>query len=269
MSNVPCEQHSYLTRSRLMLLFLVLLLCHAVRAAPEVGTRSGFGVGVSLAYAQVRDDLVIPLRAGGPQLSFQLAYARRDVTSRLELDAKFGIAVLADRYFFLGGMLTPAVSCRYLRRVGASGDAGFLLGGQLRWEIHEELPEYWDSEHQYWLTAIDAAPAAGYLRRLGPDQQLEATLALPLAGMISRPPLHRYVKNEPNAIGFTLSQAHENLRFATLDRYQAGLLQVAWRKVLSQHDFVLAYRAALSRAAEPKPFTEIVHGVDVKWEFGK
>jgi hypothetical protein len=215
----------------------------------------------------LRDDLVIPLRTGGPQLSFQVAYARRDAASRLELDARFALAVLADRYWFLGGMVSPGIGCRYLRRIGSGG--GFSLGGQLRWSLDEELPEYWDSEHFYWLTAIDIAPAASYARPLGAGQQLEATLAVPLAGFISRPPLHRYVKNEPNTLAFSLGRPHQDLEFATLNRYQAGQLQVALRKTMPKYDLVFAYRAGLARAARPLPMTELLHALDVKWEFGK
>jgi hypothetical protein len=263
----PFRQRTLLPQS--LLLLCVLILFGPSWAAPEIGQRSGFGIGVSLAYAQVRDNLIVPFRTGGPQLSVQLAYARRDAASRLELNAGLGLAVLADRYWFLGGMISPTVSCRYLRRIGAGGGDGFQIGGQLRWAIHEELPEYWDSEHLYWLTAIDVAPAAGYSRRLSPDQQLEATFAVPLAGMISRPPLRRYIKNEPNTLAFSLGRPHQDLKFATLDRYQAGVLEVAWREGLPNHDLVLAYRAELARAVEPKSFTELVHTVGVRWEFGR
>jgi hypothetical protein len=127
------------------------------------------------------------------------------------------------------------------------------------------MPEFWDSEHSYWLTAVGLAPAVGYTRAIRQNQRLDAALAITAAAFVSRPPLHRYTKNEPNDPGFLFAKCHENLRFASLDKYQAVRLLVAWTRPLRKTDFTIAYQGRFARADWPRQVMVLEHSVNLSW----
>ncbi len=230
---------------------------------------AGVGVGFGVSYAQVREDLIVPLAFRGVELTLLPLYARRDVDNWHDAAGSFGIAATFDRHGALSALATCDAGYRYLRRVGGAG-SDFHLGGAVRWAMDDQNNLYWDDEHLYWLTAISLAPAAGWTRKLKAGAQLDLTLAVPVAAFISRPPLLRFNKTEPNQDpGFYFSAAHQDLRFRTLDRYQAARLGLAWRRPLKRSRFVLSYQCDFARATEPKPVALLTNSVNLTWEFGR
>lgn len=247
------------------------LLAASAIAAPSgaAATSNDLGVGFGLSYMELRDDVVVPLRFIGPHLApLQFSYDRRGACDWFAADAGIGLAPLFDRYGFLTAVFPLEAGGRYLRRVVTDRAGGcILLGAQSRWSMDLQLPEFWDSEHNHWLTAIELAPAVGYTRRVRSNQRLDAALALTAAALVSRPPLHRYTKTEPNDIGFYFSQSHSGLRFATLDKYQSVRLLVAWTRPLRKTDFTVAYEGRFARASWPRPVTVLEHSVNLTWGF--
>jgi hypothetical protein len=99
---------------------------------------------------------------------------------------------------------------------------------------------------------------------------LDISIVLPLAAMISRPPLHRYNKiDDLTHFFFYFSRPHENLHFAFIDTYQSAQISVAWRRTLRKNDFVLGYQVNLARTTEPKPVTIFTNSINLTWGFGR
>jgi hypothetical protein len=239
------------------------------RFVPE--RKNLFGIGVGISHVQLRDDLIVPLRFGGPQLSLLLNYSWFGFYNQHMLEAKAGLAPLFDRYWFISALLSFSANYCYQQRVmhDTLGNDIFL-GGKLRWSMNDQSNEFWDNQHMYWFTAIDLGPALTYIHRLPNYQRLEFSIDLPGAAMVSRPPLHRYYVSDPNFdFGFFFSRSHENLKFATLNKYQAVQISVAWRRNLRKHDFVLDYQANLARTSEPKPVIIFTNSINLTWEFGR
>jgi hypothetical protein len=248
---------------------IVVLLLASVAVGWAASARSTLGPGFGLAYLEVRDDQVIPLRFVGPHLTvLRPAYGLYGEKYRLAVDAGIGLAPLFDRYGFIVAMFPLDAACRCLTRVADNGRGGVFVGGQARWAMDLDLPEFWDNEHTYWLTAIELAPAAAYVRQLKENSELEVSAALPLVSFVSRPPLRRYSVSEPDDIGFFFRTVHQDLQFATLNRYQSAQVSVAWRKLGHENDFTVAYRGRFVRASWQLPIIEIEHSLNLTWEFG-
>jgi hypothetical protein len=251
-------------RKRLCITGLLAAVIASSVATPA-GNRLGLGFG--LAYMELRDDVLVPLAFIGPRLApLQISYNRRTDCDWLSLDGGLGLAPLFDRYGFLTAVFPFEAGGQYLTRIASDRAGGsILLGGQARWSMDVHVPMYWDDEHAYWLTAMGLAPAVGYARTVRQNQRLEAVLAITAAALVSRPPLHRYTKTEPDAIGFFFSKCHENLRFASLDKYQAIRLLVAWTRPLAKTDFTVACQGRFARADWPRPVMVLEHSVNLSW----
>jgi hypothetical protein len=224
-------------------------------------------LGFGLSYMELRDDVLVPLSFKGPHLApLQVSYDHRGECDWLSVDAGIGLAPLFDRYGFLIAVFPLAGGGQYLTRVADDRAGGsILLGAQARWSMDADMPEYWDNEHNYWLTAIGCAPTVGYTRPIRRNQRLDAALAINAVALVSRPPLHRYNKTEPSDLGFLLGQGHENLRLASLDKYQAVRLMVAWTKPLRRTDLTVAYQGRFARADWPRPVMVLEHSVNLSW----
>jgi hypothetical protein len=254
-------------RKRTWLIALALVTVIAPLGAAPVAQRLGLGFG--LACLEVRDDVLVPLAFVGPRLApLELSYDRRSNRNEFSADCGIGFGPLFDRHGALGIVFPLSAGGQYLARVAIDQQGGSLLvGGQARWSEDIESLEYWDDEHFYWLTAIGAAPAVAYTRPVGANRRLDAGLALDVAALVSRPPLHRYTKTEPSTLGFFLSKGHEALHFATLDRYQSARWQVAWTSPLARTDFTITYRGRFARAAWPAPVMVLENSLSIAWGF--
>jgi hypothetical protein len=251
-------------RYRLWIVGLLVAVAVSSHAAPAANR---LGLGFGLAYMELRDDVLVPLSFIGPHLApLRLSYDHRGDCHWLSVDAGIGLAPLFDRYGFLIAFFPLQAGAQYLARVAHDRAGGsVLLGAQVRWSMDADMPEYWDNEHNYWLTAIGLAPAVGYTRPIRQNQRLDAALAVTAAAFVSRPPLHRYNKTEPSDLGFLLGQGHENLHFASLDKYQAARLLVAWTIPQRKTDFTVAYQGRFARADWPRPVMVLEHSVNVSW----
>jgi hypothetical protein len=246
---------------------LGLLVAAAVAPLSAAPASNRLGLGFGLAYLELRDDVLVPLSFIGPRLApIQVSYNRRTDCDWLTVDAGIGLAPLFDRYGFLIAVFPLEGGGQYLTRISHDKAGGsFLMGGQARWSMDADMPEFWDNEHNYWLTAIGLAPAIGYTRPIRQNQRLDAALAITAAAFVSRPPLRRYVKTEPSDPGFLFHQCHENLRFASLDKYQAVRLLVAWTRPLAKTDFTVAYQGRFARANWPRQVMVLEHSVNLSW----
>jgi hypothetical protein len=252
-------------RKRTWLVVLAATAALAPLGAAPASNRLGLGFG--LAYMELRDDVLVPLSFIGPHLApLQIAYNRRTECDWLSVDAGIGLAPLFDRYGFLVALFPVEAGCQYLARIKPNVHGGsLLLGAQARWSVDADMPEFWDNEHNYWLTAIGLAPAVAYTRPIRQNQRLDAALAITAAAFVSRPPLRRYNKTEPSDPGFVLSESHENMQFASFNKYQAVRLTVAWTRPLARTDFTVAYAGRFARANWPRQVMVLEHSVNLSW----
>ncbi len=247
-----------------MVVLAVAAALTPLSAAPAAN-RLGLGFGAS--YLELRDDVVVPLSFIGPVLSpLRLTFDRFAAGSWFGADCRIALAPLFDPHGFLAVVFPLEAGAQYYGCVGRDRSGGrMMLGGELRWSEDVNMPEYWDDEHFYWLTALGLAPAVAYTRPVRTNERIDAALGVTVAALVSRPPLRRYNKTEPSDFGYLLSRGHEGMRFATVDKYQAVRWQVAWTRPLARTDFTVAYRGRFARADWPLPVMVLEHSVAVSW----
>ncbi len=250
----------------IIVLAVVLICPQPVECVTEKPVRkNSFGIGPRVSYVQVRDDIVVPLRFSGPGISLLLSYKRHGAVHQHEVNGRLGLAFLRDRYGFSGAMLSSSVSYRYLyERSKNNARSKISPGAQLKWSLNDEFFFDWDEEHLYWLTTIELGPVLRYSRSIKKDRKFHLTLYVPVAAVISRPPLYRYYKtDELTKLGFWFSKPHEDLHFAFFDTYQAAEISLACEK----RRMTVTYTGSFARASEPEPVLLFTNSIDITWRF--
>ncbi len=236
-------------------------------AAPsQLTPGTALSVGLGLPYLQARDDVLRPLRWGGPGGSLRLGWQHAgDAVHRVALDVP--IAFLQTRYAHEGLALTPRLAYSYLRPVASLGKAGALwVGGQLQGQLALHYFEQWDEEHLYWLTTYDAALHAAWALPLGASHQMSARLSVPLVTLVSRPPATRDNKiDDLKNPGAWLTTSHQGLRPALPPEHLAVQAELAYTRARSAAWHAqAAYDFQFRREREPRPVALLGHHLQLR-----
>jgi len=228
-------------RSTHRCLLLVVLAALLPRAAPaqERSTRSGFAFGLSLGVDQARDDLLAPLRWTGPGLGIRLAWDRETSRSRHEASLGLPVSLYQNRFDHKGLTLGLDATYGYVRTVRGPGgevaagqgptgpDVGLgstlALGAHVRYDLHDGWYGSWDEEHGYWFTALGLGPRVSWSALPGPGWRLGATLDVPVAALVARPPRYRLTKVDPlTSLSYHVVDTNRHMRWATVPDYLAA-----------------------------------------------
>ena len=221
-------------------------------------------LGFTVGYAQLRDDLVRPLRSAGPQFGVGAEYEHRGEALSHHASVALGAGMLDDRFanrtLSLAATASYALSANVLRRPTAS----LWIGGRARAAVFDQYHADWDDSHLYWLTAYDLGPSA-WARVALPLGEVGAELLLPVCAVVGRPPEFRYGKiDRLKSIGNYFAQPNEELELASLDRYRAIASQISWTVFRSEHQLVrVSYGFDYRYASFPREVEILTHAIGI------
>lgn len=241
--------------------------------SPSPHPRASHRTGLALAglYAQVRDDLVCPLRWSGIGAALEFSRDRLDESSRRQVSLKLPLGLLNNRYGHRAG--APGLQLGYarLRRVSWFAGSGATFAG-VALRGHMDLQYYvdWDEEHLYWFTAYDLAAAAQQEIQLRPRQRLELRIALPPIALVSRPPRRRYYKvDDFMHLGFWFREPNGGLHLATWPQYLAGAFSAQYLHSLGDSWRLGAgYEFSYRRYSRPEPVRLLTHYLSLRVTHG-
>jgi hypothetical protein len=202
----------------------------AAASAEEERPRHFVDAGLGAGVYQISDDLVRGLRWEGPSLELDAAFRYAGEITRHQVFLRFGMGYVHSRYDDAAASLTHHLGYGLTGRVLRAGPWGTLfLGGQLREDVDLQYYIDWDEEHAYWISSYGLAAAARYEVAATPRHAFDVDLALPVIGWAGRPPEFRYYKaDDLKGAGWFVEKPLEGLTFASLDKYQAVHLDIAY-----------------------------------------
>lgn len=247
-----------------------------------------WGAGPWISLLQLRDDLLAPLRYTGPALGGRLFLERATAAGEERLDLRVGAGIGFNRMGHGAAALPWGASVAVLRRVAGSTEVAassaaarattarnateraatarqLLLGAVLLVQADAVYFYDWDDAHLYWMTSYAVGPALAYRLRRG-GKMTSFALALPVFGVVARPPEVRYDKVDDLIFvrtWFTLP--HRGARMATwpeLFLVDAHLAHDLTRRARLRYD--LSFRTT----SLPRRAVALAHEVGVEWTIG-
>lgn len=215
-------------RFTLVPLLGALLLTSAANARADAASHD-IGGGLHLAFTQVRDDLLVPLRFSGPGVGISLGYAFDDGAFRLESRFRATASLLFDRYGTKNAIVLPSLELGAHGHLTSIGDTRLALGALVSLRETVFYPVSWDDAHAYWLGVVSIGPSARLVMPLG-ERHLALDVAIPAFGFVSRPPRHRLYKVDDlvNA-GFWLGRFADAPKLSSVHELQALRLRGTWQ----------------------------------------
>jgi hypothetical protein len=144
---------------------------------------------------------------------------------------------------------------------------GVAAGGPTLYQFREE-----DADHINWWTIYDAA-IRGAVHwdpndRRGRQHRLEASLELPVVGVVSRPPESVTHNNDKPSFGYLFARAHRKPRAASWHNVQSVRPAIRWSfritDLIEQH---VSYSADFTRVAFPNPVVAWTHVLSYRIDF--
>lgn len=224
-------------------------------------------VGPHAALLQLRDDLLAPLRYTGPALGGRVFLERTSASSEQRAELRLGAGIGFNRMGHGAGALPWGGSLAALRRASASrtGARELFLGATLLANVDAVYFYDWDDAHLYWMTSYAAGPLLSF-RRLRGERRTELALALPVVGVVARPPEVRYDKVDDLVFVRTwFALPHRGFSAATwpaLFLADARLMHDLSRKTRVRYD--LSFRTT----SRPRRAAVLAHEVGVEWTVG-
>lgn len=261
-------------------LALLLTASTSVRAqlGPEAGddppdppeqSYSGFAYGLMLTYDQARDDLLAPIRWGGPGGVLRFAWAHAGPDDRHDVELQLPITYYQNRFSHEGAAIGLEAGYAYVHAVGSPGPRGsVLVGGHFRWDLYSGFYFSWDDEHVFWLNSYAVGPRAVW-DRIGRRVQLTARGDLSLLGLVSRPPPYPTRKLDPmTRLSFYFKEPNQHLTLRGIPDFVAFHGRLDLRKPDPRSRFVLSYDLDVISYALPARVITLSHRIGITHEIG-
>lgn len=239
---------------RSLLPLLLLAVAPTARAADH---DLAFGVGV--VHQQLREELIRPLRWDGPGGALEVVWGVRGAHHRIETEFRLPLSVVHNRYDHDGAALGLRLASGITWDALPLAQGVVSFGGALKGEEALFYSWDWDEEHLFWLTSWEIGPLAAWERPLAASQSLRLSLFVPVAALVSRPPIERFEKiDDLMNPGFYFSKPHSNLSLTSLHEHQAVQATATWAWSFSPSwELVIGLEWAYTRHTEPVPVERI------------
>jgi hypothetical protein len=227
--------------------------------------QADFAVG--LQHGQIRDDVLAPMRWSGFGGTIGFSYAYQQGNSRYEAEYLLRVVLPENRYGHKAVMWGSSLGLGYLHRLPTISPCGaFLIGGHLRWRLDEQYYYSWDESHIYWVNAYELGPTLRWHTKVPSRHRLALRLGIPVAALVSRPPVHRHYKMDRLAEpSLYITKPHENIRATSLHEYMAIDLLVDYTQTLRRRVTIgLSYQMNYAVHQEPEPLRLLTHTVYFK-----
>jgi hypothetical protein len=258
------EENTVKARIKLLLPACLLIPMFASGQGVPRGAATRYGLTLGVAFYQVRDEALNPIRHQGPSVSAGVFRERASTDSMHRFGISFTFAPLTDRYSpdRSSILFHPAVEFRYVRKTAQpTEDLALFLGGTMGWNTRFGFYENWDQGHPYWLTSAHLGFAGSLVRTLNDGKSLQLDLDSPLVALVSRPP-ERFEYKEVNPDpGWVFKEIHRDLRPAAFSQHTAVTATLTFHntggRFLQRVFWQTAFAA--TRLPQSKPFTSLSH----------
>jgi hypothetical protein len=220
----------------------------------EPGNLNHLGINVTCGLASYREDLVVPLGFHGLGFSLGAAYSQQTEKNALYARLRIGLSYMQNRFDHEALVLVQEIRFSWLKKFIVTQRSGEFWGGIcLPLQMNNLFWGSWDDAHLYWLTAYGMGAAFQWQKKISSDKQALVRMEIPIIDWISRPPSHRFTKQEPtNHVTYHYSAPNKSLHFATLDTYQALFIQLLLRKELKRSLLNLGIEFHYNHCSEPE-----------------
>lgn len=186
------------------------------------GTSNDLGFTICLIEYQVKERVLNNIRHRGTFISGGLSYEKSKEISKHRFELYLAPALVGSRYDpdKASTIIDTAIKYRYARRVrDINQDISSFLGGIAGLNSHVGYYENWDESHFYWLTSYYMGVGGILTYRKSSKSSFWFEANTPLVALVSRPP-KRFLYKEPNPkLSWILSELHNDLTLATVNRY--------------------------------------------------
>jgi hypothetical protein len=221
----------------------------------------------SLGLHQMREDLLAPYRYTGPLARLGLSVSSGGERTAHGFALRLGASVAANRHDHGAAALAFGARYGYALRVAGrdAADAPALWLGGVALVHTDDLYFFdWDDAHLYWLTVIGAGPSVSARWRVA-GGGATATLEVPVAALVSRPPEDGRPKVDDLVIASTwVSMPFRDLGFATLPELTTADLRISWARSRRIRWFA---DVLVRSTREPERLVLFEQAVGLEWSF--
>jgi hypothetical protein len=255
--------------SKYLIIILLVFSFIETSAQSTFPLNKGFSLGLTLAYSQYKERLINNLRNCGiePTLSINYNFPG-DINHSLGLD--IGFAYLENRYSMSSYIIQYQIKYQITKYIES---ARLYLGGAFRFSNMFYQADYYDAQHNYWVSHIDCGFSANKNFKINEDLSLSLPLYIPLIGLKSRPADNRqFVLNEPDMqLGEIIKRMNSNYKFAVVgDNLFSINLGVDLKiKLCEDRNLLLGYKLYYDQdKAESSPkYQYLSHGLSITYPF--
>jgi hypothetical protein len=266
------EENTVKARIKLLLstCLLIPMFASGQGVPREAATRYGLTLGV--AFHQVRDEALNPIRHQGPSVSAGVFREGGSAGSMHRFGISFTFAPLTDRYSpdRSSVLFHPAVEFRYARKTAQlSENLALFLGGTVGWSTRFGFYENWDQGHPYWLTSAHLGFAGSLVRALDDGKSLQLDLDSPLVALVSRPP-ERFEYKEVNPdLGWVFREIHSDPRITSVHEHSALTATLTFHNTGGRFAQRIFWQTAFAATRLPssKPFNSLSHTLGISHLF--
>jgi hypothetical protein len=235
-------------------------ICVALAAASPADAREAshaVGAEVALVTSSTRDDLLVPLAHTGGGAALGIGYLGWLGPGLLDVSARMGLGIEADRNDALAAAVEHGLGLRYLFPVRPLGRWRLAVGPSAGVDADVSYFGDWDDAHAYWLAEAWLGGGARAWRPFGAGWRADLAGELAVVGLQSRPPTYRLNKQDPlDDPSFWLVDVHQDGEPGWIADWQLARLRIDLSRG-SETSFVsrswrFGVELRLSRSSDPE-----------------
>ena len=238
----------------------------AVQAGQEEQSQANvdtwfIGVRLGVGSAQLRDEVLGPLAYSGYRLRLgaDLAITHGDAGQHQhELALSIAPAYISDRFDYWGILLTHEAHYRYLHALPTANTSRFWVGGGAGTRLNPALYAAAATDYLFWSTVYDLRISGRWEQAFSKGRSLTVGLTLPLGGLASRPPRHRFDVGE-TTFWSVYGDTQHAFEPVTWNRYAAAETTACYRYMGGPGGWELCYRFLFERLSAPEPVLTVDH----------
>lgn len=242
--------------SIISLLFLLLFI-NCIGQGNEISRNSFFSPG----FAQVKEGANFGLVFNGPAINYGMNWDIKNDKRMITFGYELGVGVLFSKSIpALGIYLKPAEFAYMFRFPGSN--SRLFIGPSLKFEYNYYLYPQLQSGFDYWFTDFSCGVNAQYdFKYRSSSFQLLANSSL--MGFISRQPVYRDPYFFDLGFKYAVRDLHQNLTFASLDKYNTTKLEILWKPGLNSR-FTLGYIFSYSGYYQAPGIRLVSHSIKIE-----
>jgi hypothetical protein len=221
------------------------------------GVEHAVGAELALVGAASRDDILVPHAHSGGGLALGIQTLHELGPGVLDVAARFGMVVAADRIGAMAAVFEHGVGARYTVPIARLGAWRLALGPAIGLDADASYFADWDDARGYWMGSSWLGAAARAWRPVGAGWRLDGAGELGVVGLISRPPERRIAKQDPMDLGYYLIDVYREPEPAWLGSWQLARVRVEVSPTRATSSITSAWRFGVelrvARADEPRP----------------